>query len=659
MKFQRVSLDGILDLLRTNIPLVIALILLFVSLIPYYILGQDVGIGIHDTFDSYLIWYDVLAESNMLFAGQLQTVPIIMDGLPRLVYGSEFNVLLWLFILFDPCSVYILNLTAMRVVAFAGMYLLLRNHSLTEQKHQVIVAGVALCFSLLPFYPSGGLSVPSLPLALYVFLNIRSGSASKMDWLILLLIPFYSSVIFSYMFFLAVMGFLWLWDLIRSRNLGLRLFGATALMTGEFMLVEYRLLLGVFFGEGFVSHRAEFEISDISILDALEEGLTNFLQGQYHAPSLHGLVIFFSIIFALVLVFLSRSNIGTITLLLLGLGGIAGISVAVILKGYRSTVSVLDTLLSSVLLGSYYPFPLIAAGALLVLLVILLYLLTKRVEAIRAVILESSETLKMIALFLGMSALFSLWYGLWSSVLLLPWKEQFFILRAIQFSRIHWLHPLLWYVLFAVSLRMINDGLPVGRVDSGKILALALIVLQIVVILPNTWATSAARVANHRPLTYREFVAEEMFQQIEDDIGLPQESYRVISIGFHPSVAQFNGFYTLDGYFNNYPLEYKHRFRNIIAYELAKNSQVRDYFDNWGSRCYILTAEIGLDFYITKDRGIVLNNLELNVTAMNEMNLSYIFSAVNITNHASNNLQFIGLYQHPDSAWNVYVYEIL
>jgi hypothetical protein len=241
----------------------------------------------------------------------------------------------------------------------------------------------------------------------------------------------------------------------------------------------------------------------------------------------------------------------------------------------------------------------------------------------------------------------------------MPLKDQFFILRTIQLSRLHWLHPLLWYILFAVSLGVIVKVLVIKGIEYGKIIALLLILLQLIVLAPTSWELSSVRVTNHESLTYREFYAVDLFQQIEDDIGLPQESYRIINIGFHPAVSQFNGFHTLDGYFNNYPLEYKYRFRNIIGFELAKDQEIRESFDNWGSRCYVLTAELGKNFLCTKNSGFIINNLELNTTAMTEMNVAYIFSAVNITNPVSNNLQFNGLYQHTDSAWDIYLYELL
>ncbi|MFW9842615.1 MAG: DUF6044 family protein, partial [Candidatus Thorarchaeota archaeon] len=164
-------LDRIVTLTRSNLLFIIAFIMVILSLSPFFVLGQDVYIGIHDTFDSYFIWYKVLADSRMWFAGQNEIVPIIMDGQPRIVYGSELNVQVWFYAFTDPFSAYVLNLLAMRVVGFVGMYLLLKNHFLPKEKYDILTLGVAVCFAILPIYPPGGLSIPSLPLALYVFLN--------------------------------------------------------------------------------------------------------------------------------------------------------------------------------------------------------------------------------------------------------------------------------------------------------------------------------------------------------------------------------------------------------------------------------------------------------------------------------------------------------
>ena len=42
----------------------------------------------------------------------------------------------------------------------------------------------------------------------------------------------------------------------------------------------------------------------------------------------------------------------------------------------------------------------------------------------------------------------------------------------------------------------------------------------------------------------KEFYAEELFTEIKEHIGRPVEEYRVASVGLHPAIAQYNGFYT-------------------------------------------------------------------------------------------------------------------
>lgn len=73
---------------------------------------------------------------------------------------------------------------------------------------------------MLPYWPSGVLSIAGMPLALYVFLMIRKyrTNAPKHTWVLLLLIPFFANFVLSFVFFLAVIGALWLIDRIRYKE---------------------------------------------------------------------------------------------------------------------------------------------------------------------------------------------------------------------------------------------------------------------------------------------------------------------------------------------------------------------------------------------------------------------------------------------------------
>lgn len=82
--------------------------------------------------------------------------------------------------------------------------------------------------------------------------------------------------------------------------------------------------------------------------------------------------------------------------------------------------------------------------------------------------------------------------------------------------------------------------------------------------------------------SFNQFFGEEMFDEIKEytDYQSDNSNYNVISIGMHPSIAQYNNLNSLDSYQNNYSLEYKHKFRKIIAKELNKNSELKRYYDH-------------------------------------------------------------------------------
>ena len=154
-----------------------------------------------------------------------------------------------------------------------------------------------------------------------------------------------------------------------------------------------------------------------------------------------------------------------------------------------------------------------------------------------------------------------------------------------------------------------------------------------------------------------EFFAEEQFKEIKDYIGLPQEEYRVASIGLHPAIAQYNGFYTLDTYNNFYPLAYKYQFREIIEKELAKNKTIRTYFDEWGGRCYLFTAELGKHYMFKKTSAKRLKNLELNTEPFKELGGRFIFSSVPIDNALENGLVLDKVFHSKSSAWKIHLYK--
>ena len=226
--------------------------------------------------------------------------------------------------------------------------------------------------------------------------------------------------------------------------------------------------------------------------------------------------------------------------------------------------------------------------------------------------------------------------------------KQITDLVPLQFQRFHFLHPMTWYILLALALWYLSKY---GII--GKAFVWVILLFQLVFVGQEHGFLS-------RPIgrpSYKEFYAESLFTEVKDFIDLPTKNYRVISIGMHPAIAQYNGFYTLDGYFPNYPLEYKLKFREVIAPELEKNLALKNCYDNWGSRCYAFNNALKMSFLNPKVKKI--EELDFNFSALNEMGGQYLLSAGEIDTTNIKSLQLEHVFEHPDSFWKIYLYKNL
>jgi hypothetical protein len=535
----------------------------FVS--PYFILGEDAHMRVHDNLDSNIAWYKVLTRSGELFGPIHAVIPQLINGLPRNAFGTEFSGIVWLHALFPSIYAYGLSQTITRVFAFIGMYLLLKKHFIKAPEWSWIRVGAALAFALTPFWPSGMLSTLGMPLALWAFLNIRAGERSWLNYLVLTLLPFYSSLVLGFFFFLSAMGVFWLSDVVRGKGWNIRFLLAIVYMTALYLAIEYRLVHSLLFSEEPTS-RDEYVHARLSLWRAIRLTLKNYILGHNHVMSVHGLVIL--------------------------------------------------------------PVSFIA-----------LYIVWKQ---------KRWREEKTFLFFHILNLALSTWYAFWFYKGWLPLTERFDILNKFNFARYHFLRPMVIYVLFALSLKILWQQGQAWKKACFIAMTAQLIVLTIF---------NEEIFYRHQP-SFKQFYAEEQFQAIKEYIGLPVEGYRVASIGIHPAIAQYNGFYTLDTYNNFYPLTYKHQFRNIISRELDKNKKLREYFDEWGGRCYIFVDELGKYYMFKKHSRKKITHLQLNTDVFREMGGRYIFSALPIDNAKRNQLTLEKIFHSDESAWTIYLYKV-
>ncbi|WP_090761721.1 DUF6044 family protein [Bacillus sp. OK048] len=546
--------------------IIFALLIIALYLSPLFILQENAHIRVHDNLDSNLAWYKVLANSGQMFGDVNAVVPQIINGVPRNTFGTEYSIIVWLYALFPTMIAYGLSQALTRVVAFIGMYLLLKKHFLPGDKWAFLQITVSLAFALTPFWPSGMLSTLGMPLALWAFLTIRNGEGTVKEYLVLTFIPFYASIVLGFFFFLSAMGIFWLVDVVRGKGWNLQFLLSIAYMTVIFMFVEYRLVYSFLFSTE-LNSRDEYFHASLPFLQAARLTIKNYVLGHTHVMTVHGLFILPITFIALYFVYVKK---------------------------------------------------------------------------------RWKHEKVFVFLFL-LNFLLSLWYAFWFYRGWLPVTKIFHFMDTFNFARFHFLRPLVIYAGFALALKIISlQG------HSWAKTAKWFAILQILLLgLYND------EIIYQKKPTVKEFYAEELFTDIKNHIGLNQEDYRVASIGIHPAISQYNGFYTIDTYNNFYPLTYKHQFRKIIELELEKNKTIRKYFDQWGGRCYIFTGQLGKRYMIKKDSRRKLKNLQLNTSVFKEMGGQYILSAIPIENSEKIKLSLDKVFESKSSAWKIYLYKTL
>lgn len=448
------------------------------------------------------------------------------------------------------------------------------------------------CFCMLPMYPVYGLSEMGIPLVFYGFLCLRKGKRTGMALGMVLYFGLASHLVYTGYAVLSLWGAALCLLAIR-RQPWKKLLVGFLLLLGVYVTENWGLFWELFLGQGdYVSHRVEMVNYSMPFWNTVKDV---FLSSAQHAPSLHQYLI----------------------LPLLGLLAAEG-------TGFKK--------------------------------------LTR---------LEREKYLWGVGgfLFLGAIALF---YGCCKSEMATSWKngmEGF--LHYFQMERYYWLYPAGWYLEFAYvfgvwwgqeavsGYRGVKNFLqwPLTRT-----LVLGIILLPTVFLIKNNsyFYMNVNQMNNGSHITgyisWASYYAEDLMQTLENAIGRDMSSYRVAHLGMSPAPALMHGFYTVDGYSNNYPLEYKHRFRQVIARELEKNEQTRLYFDQWGNRCYLFNGATGNAWMLGKKDHIVYERLEFDMGALRGLGCEYLFSCGEIKNAEELGLALEGYYETENSYWGVFLY---
>tara|TARA_B110001452_G_scaffold119986_1_gene99541 strand:+ start:145 stop:1824 length:1680 start_codon:yes stop_codon:yes gene_type:complete len=228
---------------------------------------------------------------------------------------------------------------------------------------------------------------------------------------------------------------------------------------------------------------------------------------------------------------------------------------------------------------------------------------------------------------------------------------KFLLNLPLQLDRFYLFNGFFWYIMFFNSAKIICSY---NRLFKFVFIASMLFQLRVVYYSSRSFTEKA----NNSP-TFKEYYSESLFEEIKSH--LDNNNYNFISVGFHPSISQYNNLKCLDGYVNNYSLNYKKEFLKVIKKEISKAKSIEDYFKNWGSRCYAFSTEISSNYKqlnLMKNLDLENLNLEYNYEKLKEMNCKYILSRYTISQ--PNHLKLLHKFIPKDkSQFNqIYLYEM-
>lgn len=585
--------------------------------LPYLVLGTDSIVAYHDQLDGELIAYAL--QAKYLFSGNV--LQEFMNGVSKTALTPPAPMSVLLFCSGNYFAAFVLLQMIGSITGYVGMYLLSKQVS----SRRLVAAMAGVLFAYLPLLPVYGLSQYGIPLLLWCFLQMKEGRYRKTGLLYAVLYALNSSLVLVGFAVLAMIliGIIYQWGkglrVKSAAGVGIRAMGVAWLG----MLLSYLLgnasllsqLLGI--SGGITSHKTEYLLQAENFWDILAEG---FLKGRQHSMDYHVYILAATVL----------------VLILFWVPGVFSNGGKAIHGGQA-----------------------IHGG--------------KPIQRREGAETGGDQAYKRMIFLIACNLMLALVAALWNGPAGIWLRTRLDILGSFQLNRVLWIAPTFWYLLFAaVWAAVLEPRNSVGKrwekirsITAVSAVLLATVLTGFTVLKASNLKPNLQKLLNpeYPAISYGDYYALGVMEQVENYIreqtGLAQEDYRVVSLGIDPAAALYGGFYCLDGYSNNYPLEYKHNFRRIIAPELEKSEYLKNYYDGWGNRCYIFSAEIP-GYYRVEKGSFSYQNIELNTEALKEMGGKYVLSAAYVENGSESGLALVReeAFETPESYYRIYLYEI-
>nr|MCR5675877.1 DUF6044 family protein [Lachnospiraceae bacterium] len=594
-------------------------LLLFLQLVVFLVFRGKSYFQFHDNLDLFMAHYEMMNRADAWFAHGVE-LPVL-HGMNRDLFGSEFLLYNLLYILFPTVAAYLIGYFLKIAIGIASFLLLARDFAGSRERFREcfpILFPVAAAFGMIPVFPTYGIAFTSVPLVIWLLRRIYYRQGVLVWYILLFLYPCLSYFSYHGFFILCYMcaAFLIMW--IRDRKLPLRMFAAIATLSLGYVAFEYRLF-GAMLLDHTVTIRTTMEHGELTLLQALAAGFSEFLNASFHSEDSHTYlvlpVVLVGILWINAGIIFSKRRVRTVT------GDLSK-------NGQNNLGESAES---------------------------------EKVDLKDAERKLHTEPANLLLLWILLNCLN---FGLYQYA---PYRHLLEALvpplTGFEFARTAYFNTFLWYALFAVILVRFNDrirakgngsflkdgseGDPVKGIrrwtmdhPAGIPSVLSCAAAVIVMFMPQVYNDFYYTVYNHAYILVKhketsrvnvtEYYSTPLFDRILQDLGYQGEWSA--AYGMHPAILNYNGIASLDGYLGFYPQTYKEQWERVEAPAFAGSPWIKSYFEGWGARVCLYSGSDENTYEAMRYPEIADRRLMVDLEELRKLDCRYIFSRIELDN---------------------------
>ena len=285
--------------------------LLLIQAAVFLVFRGESYFQIHDNLDLFMGHYEMLKKAHLWFAHGVDAP--ILHGVPRDLFGSEFNLYNFFYIVLPTYWAYLAGYAAKIAIGMLSFILLAKDiYKERYENYKPLVIVIAAAFGMIPVFPTYGIAFTSVPFIVLFLRKLYFSQSLKerLPWYVAVffypLISYFSYhgfFILSYM----VCAVIILW--IRDRKFPKSTFASIVVLSLGYILLEYRLF-GQMLGTDTVTIRTTMDHGNLSFGQAMATAFSEFVNASFHSEDSHTYIVLGVVLIAMVLINIGHVRAG-------------------------------------------------------------------------------------------------------------------------------------------------------------------------------------------------------------------------------------------------------------------------------------------------------------------------------------------------------------